>query len=258
MSARSSSSLAPAAAVRTMNPPRAIFALALDDVLQPLPLFLGRDLARHAGMVHGRHEYQKASRQRDVAGDARALLADRFLGNLDQNFLPFFQQFADLRDDLILAAAETPALPAASSAAPLTVGIAAALKTAALRALQQPCLGRRSPHFGAGIDCAIANRLGLKQCLGFRLRLFQFKFFCLALLGFQNRLGNLAILAASAGSAAADRLSYSGRQQLSAGRARFLFHFLEAVVVARLFAVGRDRLLLLRSPAPQRGPAARA
>src|SRR6202171_6850463 len=130
-----------------------MFAFALDDSLQPLPLFFGRDLARDARMIHRRHEYQEASRQRDVTGDARALFPDRLLGNLDQHFLPFFEQFADLRHHLVLATAEAPST--APSAAPVNIRgavrtavrgpirttVRTALRSATLRPLQQPRLG---------------------------------------------------------------------------------------------------------------------
>ena len=80
----------------------------MNDALQPLPLFFGSDLARNARVVHRRHEDQETARQRDVAGDARAFLADRLLGDLHQNFLAFFQQISDLRDrSCVLAAWET-------------------------------------------------------------------------------------------------------------------------------------------------------
>src|SRR5689334_14379237 len=48
-------------------------------------------------MVHRGHINQIASRQRDVAGNARAFLRNRLFGNLDQNFLAFFEQVADGR-----------------------------------------------------------------------------------------------------------------------------------------------------------------
>ena len=67
------------------------------NALQPLPLFVRPDLARHSDVVDRRHEDQKASGQRDVAGDARALLRDRLLGNLDQDLLPLLQQLGDDR-----------------------------------------------------------------------------------------------------------------------------------------------------------------
>ena len=70
----------------------------MNDPLQALAFFVGSNLARNAGVVHRRHVDQKTSGQRDVTGNARAFFADRFLGNLDQDFLPFFQQVADLRD----------------------------------------------------------------------------------------------------------------------------------------------------------------
>ena len=67
-----------------------VFALAQNDALQALALFFGRNLARNAGVIHGRHVNQEAAGQRDVTGDARAFLADGLLGDLDQNFLAFF------------------------------------------------------------------------------------------------------------------------------------------------------------------------
>src|SRR5208282_5102380 len=112
-----------------------VFPFTLDDPLQPQPLFFRCDLARHASVVHRRHEDQEASRQRNVTGDARALLCDRLLRDLDQHFLPFFEQFADLRHYRILAAAEAP------STAPSAPSIETAFRSATLRALQQPRLG---------------------------------------------------------------------------------------------------------------------
>ncbi len=76
---------------------QAVLALAGDDALQALALFVGIDLARDADVIHRRHVHQEAAGQRDVAGDARALLADGLLGNLDQDFLPFLQQVGDER-----------------------------------------------------------------------------------------------------------------------------------------------------------------
>src|SRR4030088_3073602 len=96
-------------------------------------------------MVHRRHEYQEAPRQRDVTGDARALFPDRLLRILDQDFLSFFEQFADLRHHLVLATAEAPST--APSAAPVNIRgavrttVGTALRSATLRPLQQPRLG---------------------------------------------------------------------------------------------------------------------
>ena len=109
----------------------AILAFALNDALQPLPLFFGRDFARHAGVVHGRHKDQKAAGQCDVTGDASTFFRDGLLRDLDQNFLAFLEQFADLRHDCVFAAAEATATTAPSAAAVKT-----ALGTATLRPLQ--------------------------------------------------------------------------------------------------------------------------
>jgi hypothetical protein len=70
-------------------------------------------------MVHGGHENQKPSGERDVASDTGALLPNGLFGNLNQDFLAFFQEFADLRDYLILATAKTTAWTASSATAVL-------------------------------------------------------------------------------------------------------------------------------------------
>src|SRR6185369_11224449 len=67
------------------------------DALQPLAFFLRADLPRVAVVIHGRHVDQIAAGQRDMASDARALLADGLLRNLHQNLLAFFQEITDLR-----------------------------------------------------------------------------------------------------------------------------------------------------------------
>jgi hypothetical protein len=43
-------------------------------------------------MVHRRHVHKEPTRQRNVAGDASAFLANWLLGDLYQDFLPFLQQ----------------------------------------------------------------------------------------------------------------------------------------------------------------------
>ena len=114
MSARSSSSLMLCRGRAHDEAALPVLALADDDALQPLALFFRRDLARNAGVVHRRHVHQEPARQRDVTGDARALFADRFLGNLDQDFLAFFEQVGDQRNGGVLAAAEAASTTAAA------------------------------------------------------------------------------------------------------------------------------------------------
>src|SRR5579872_7154530 len=46
-------------------------------------------------MLESRHVDHVAPRQRDVRCDARALWAERLLGDLNDDFLAFFQQVAD-------------------------------------------------------------------------------------------------------------------------------------------------------------------
>ena len=95
MSAAISSSVRPSPAVRTINPPRGADTMRLQNSLQPVPFFIARDLARNAQVIDARHVDHVASRQRDVRSDARALLAQRLFGNLNDDFLAGLQQIGD-------------------------------------------------------------------------------------------------------------------------------------------------------------------
>src|SRR5207249_3190038 len=55
------------------------------------------DLAGDANVIDRGHVDEIASRQRDVRGDSGAFLAQRLLGYLNQNLLPFPQQLRDHR-----------------------------------------------------------------------------------------------------------------------------------------------------------------
>jgi hypothetical protein len=66
-----------------------------DDAAQPGPLVTRFDLPGHADVVDGRHEDQEPPRDRGVAGDARALGAERLLDDLDDHLLPFLEQLID-------------------------------------------------------------------------------------------------------------------------------------------------------------------
>ena len=97
MSAAISRSDFPSPAVRTMKPPGMPGPVVLQDAPQPQALFVGGDLAGDAHVVDGRHVDDVPSGQRDVRSDAGALLAERLLGDLDQDFLPLLQQVGDGR-----------------------------------------------------------------------------------------------------------------------------------------------------------------
>src|SRR4029077_2230184 len=122
----------------------AVFTFADDDPLQALPLFIGGNLARDPCVVDRRHVHQEAPRQGDVAGNARAFLANGLFGDLDQHFLPFFQQVADLRTWRVFAAWRAPGTEAASTAAS-----AATVEFRATRALGVAGRAGWSPHFDA-------------------------------------------------------------------------------------------------------------
>src|ERR1700728_4772894 len=66
--------------------------LALQDSLQPQPLLVAADFSRYAHVFEGGHIHDITSWKRDVRGDARALLAKRFLADLNDDFLPFLEQ----------------------------------------------------------------------------------------------------------------------------------------------------------------------
>src|SRR5262249_35993480 len=108
-----------------------VLAFAIDDALQTLALFLRADLARDTVVIHGRHVDQVASGKSDVTGDARALFANGFLGDLHQDLLAFFQQVADLgqRHAEVAASAATSAfLEATATTTPVVAPTASAFR----------------------------------------------------------------------------------------------------------------------------------
>ena len=204
MSARSSSSEAPAAAVRTMKPPppfsRSLWMIRFSRCRSSSEAIL-RDTP---GVVHRRHEHQKASRQRDVTRDARALLADRLLGNLDQHFLSFLEQFADLRHDRILAARKRrppPRRPRRRSTRP----------AARCVRCKKPRFRSGASHFCARIHRTEPTASASSRRLRFFLRFFEFEFLGFPLFRFQDCFGNLlAILTPSTATPSAARLLGAG------------------------------------------------
>jgi hypothetical protein len=129
-----------------MKAARGIAALVDENPLQALALLVGGNFAAHANVAHRGHEDQEASRQRDVAGDAGALLGDGLLGNLDQNLLSGLQQVAD---DGQVGGLHGPARRATAAAVALALacGRAAATASSAVARL----LGRALAFDGCGL-----------------------------------------------------------------------------------------------------------
>ena len=128
-------------------------------------------------MVHRGHVDQEPPGQRDVTSNARSFLADRFFGDLDQNFLAFFEQITDQWNRRILTAPETAsAATAALAVARTTLAIIAG--TGSLGALRITRSPRRSANFHSCVNGAVAASLSV-EC-GFRLRLSLFEFQFLA------------------------------------------------------------------------------
>ncbi len=76
---------------------RRAFAVRLQNALQALALFFARDFARNAQVRDARHEDHIAARQGNMRSDARALLPERLLGDLNDNFLSRLQQLGNGR-----------------------------------------------------------------------------------------------------------------------------------------------------------------
>ncbi len=86
-----------------------------DDAAQAAALLARLDLARHADVIHRRHEDEEAPGHRDVRGEAGALGAERLLHHLDDDLLPFLQELFDLRLRAILTIALGPPLRAVAA-----------------------------------------------------------------------------------------------------------------------------------------------
>ena len=66
-----------------------------DEAAEARAIFGAGDFARDADVVDRGHVHQKASGQSDVAGDARALFAERLLGDLDDYILTGLEHFGN-------------------------------------------------------------------------------------------------------------------------------------------------------------------
>src|SRR5260370_1807459 len=66
-----------------------------DETTKPRAVFGGDNFARYPGVMDRGHVDQEAARQSDVAGDARALLSERLLGDLDDDVPAGLQHFGN-------------------------------------------------------------------------------------------------------------------------------------------------------------------
>ncbi len=155
-------------------------ALVHQNALEPLALFVGGDFAADADVRDGGHEDQEAARQGDVRGDARALLGDGLLGDLNQNLLAGLSRSLMMgRSEVCMERREGPRrlpalLAAAACATAATASAAAAI--AALPALRLPAragLRRRSsssrlsssPSFAVEVHLDAVIEVGLLKHL---------------------------------------------------------------------------------------------
>src|SRR6185312_15990549 len=80
-----------------------ILAVLEDEAFQPGALLIAGDAAGDADVMGRRHVDQETAGKREVAGDARPLLADGLLGDLDQNLLAGAEQITDQAGGGVLA-----------------------------------------------------------------------------------------------------------------------------------------------------------
>src|SRR5229473_3371145 len=66
-----------------------------DQPAEARAVFGGSDFARDTDVIDRRHVHQEAAGQRDVAGDARTFLAERLLGDLDDDVLAGLQHLGN-------------------------------------------------------------------------------------------------------------------------------------------------------------------
>src|SRR6202011_4475754 len=66
-----------------------------DEAAQTRAIVGAGDFARDTDVIDGRHVHEEAARQSDVTGDARALFAERLLGDLDDYILTSLEHFGD-------------------------------------------------------------------------------------------------------------------------------------------------------------------
>ena len=110
-----------------MKPPPEVPFASLTRWRRRAALFGGSDFARNAGVIERGHVHQEAAGQGDVAGDARAFLAERFLGDLDDDFLALLEH---VRDELSAARRlRAMAVPAAVAVLRTAAAIVAASAT---------------------------------------------------------------------------------------------------------------------------------
>src|SRR5690349_8344265 len=211
-----------------------IFALALNNPLQPHALFFRRNLPRHTSVIHGRHVNQKTPRQRDVAGDASTLLADRLLGNLHQDLLAFFQKVGDQWNVLRLATSLEALPPTASSSS-------AAIESRPRGTLRVSRRSRRGANFYPRIDGSIPARFRIEQSLRLGLRFFKFRFFLVFFFLFNRTLAVFAHHCRHLPSRARFHRScdLAVLPVIILRRARLFFHFLESRVLVEGFDVMR-------------------
>src|SRR5262249_37748464 len=72
-------------------------AIALQDALQAEALLIAGDLAGNTDVIDRRHVDQEPAGKGDVRRDARSLLSQRLLSDLNDDLLTLFQQVADRR-----------------------------------------------------------------------------------------------------------------------------------------------------------------
>src|ERR1700730_7602055 len=95
-----------------------------DEAAETRAIIGAGDFARNADVIDGRHVHQETSGQSDVTGDARALFAERLLGDLDDYILTSLEHFGNELRAARRAGMMAPLVPAIMTRAALPAGTA--------------------------------------------------------------------------------------------------------------------------------------
>src|SRR5262245_30808525 len=138
--------------------------MLVDDPLEALALFIGRDLAGHAYVIDGWHVDQIAAGERDVRCDTRALLSKRLLGNLHQDLLTFAKQVGNqacfrmaVRSRFLLLCRSIASIASVSTISTIAGPATAAATTPLLRSMRHESIVGLIPHANIRIGLLFAG-----------------------------------------------------------------------------------------------------
>ena len=147
-----------------MKPPGEVALGFGHEVAQARAFFGGSDAARHADVIDRGHVDEEAAGQRDVAGDARALFAERLFCDLDDDFLARLQHFRNQLRAARLRAVAVGAVALLRTATALVAAPPAAVTVASAAASRVLHAGAKIVAAHAGLPGLALRRIALSGC----------------------------------------------------------------------------------------------